>query len=63
MEGHASVQESTVSRTGSILAMTMVAVDKFYKLNFEFPRPGAQLLTSLCGRNASQFSLGTDPMI
>lgn len=63
MKGHVSVQESTVSRTGSILAITMIAVDEFYKLNFEFPRLGAQLLTSLCGRNASKFSLGTDPMI
>lgn len=63
MTGHVSVQESTVSRTGSILAITMIAVDEFYKLNFEFPRLGAQLLTSQCGRNASKFSLGTDPMI
>lgn len=63
MKGHASVQESTVSRTGSILAIRMIAVDKFYKVNFEFPRLGAALSTSLCGRNTGKFSLGTDPMI
>lgn len=45
------------------LAIRMIAVDKFYKVNFEFPRLGAALSTSLCGRNTGKFSLGTDPMI